>query len=85
MEQVLGRTHREGQEADHVQYDFLVGCGETLKGLARAVSGARMIEGTTGLGQKLTSACDLVVPDARREGPRFQGAPDLGMAIALED
>ena len=62
FEQLLGRTHREGQTADEVTYDIMLGCKESLLSLKSAKAGARMIEATTGLSQKLL-LCDWDVDD----------------------
>lgn len=40
-EQLIGRMHRTGQEADAVQYDFLYGCIETLEQLYKAKEEAK--------------------------------------------
>lgn len=61
-EQLLGRTHREGQTADEVSYDVLLGCRENLKAMHDARNGARMIQETTGLDQLLLN-CDWDIPD----------------------
>ncbi len=55
-EQMLGRTHRDGQEADEVEVEILLGCREQNKGFWRAVSDAIFIEQTTGQPQKLSYA-----------------------------
>ncbi|MEI6807023.1 MAG: helicase, partial [Myxococcaceae bacterium] len=52
-EQLIGRTHREGQLADKVTFDIVVACNEQLRSLHRAVSDARYIQDTTGQPQKL--------------------------------
>src|ERR1019366_1894577 len=36
LEQLLGRTHRDGQEADCVTADVLLGCKEQLQGFHKA-------------------------------------------------
>lgn len=72
-EQLLGRTHREGQKADEIVYDVLLGCRESVKSIQDAMTGARMIQETTGLDQLLLS-CDMDVgfEDDSRVGWRWQ-------------
>lgn len=63
-EQMLGRTHREGQEADEVTYELLLGCREQWEGMQQALADAEYIEHTTGQPQKLLYAdLDLPTPD----------------------
>lgn len=57
-EQLLGRTHREGQESD-VTFDVMVGCFEHADGMRRALLGADAARDTLGQSQKLLT-CDLV-------------------------
>lgn len=56
FEQLLGRTHRDGQQADTVEVDMLLGCFEHYNGWQTALSGARMIQDLTGATQKLLLA-----------------------------
>ena len=53
VEQLLGRTHREGQEEDTVYATFIEACEEQTRGIDRAVADARAIQDTTGQEQKL--------------------------------
>jgi hypothetical protein len=62
-EQLLGRTHREGQRAPEVTADVLFGCVEALDGFWRAVTDAAYAEEITGQAQKLTHADTDGVPD----------------------
>jgi hypothetical protein len=62
-EQLLGRTHREGQRAPEVSADVLLGCVESLDGFWRAVDDAAYAEEVTGQAQKLTHADTDGVPD----------------------
>lgn len=55
-EQLLGRTHRPGQFADEVTFEFLVSCREHLEALDQATNDARYIEHSTGSPQKLLLA-----------------------------
>jgi hypothetical protein len=55
-EQLLGRTHRDGQEADEVEATFLVTCPEHLESFAQARRDARYVEQTQGQPQKILYA-----------------------------
>lgn len=55
-EQLIGRTHRPGQESDEVNIEVLFACTEQMRGFERALSDARYIEQTTGIPQKLNVA-----------------------------
>jgi hypothetical protein len=68
-EQMIGRTHRDGQEADEVVVDILLGCREHYDSLQRALDGARAASDTLGHDQKLFLA-DIVIPNIEnRKGP----------------
>lgn len=56
IEQLLGRLHRHGQEADEVTGEIYRHCAEVRDGLAQAYQDARYIQETTGMRQKLLSA-----------------------------
>jgi hypothetical protein len=60
-EQLLGRTHRDGQEADEVTVDAYCGCLEMWTGFEQARADARYIEDSTGQPQKLNVA-DILWP-----------------------
>lgn len=66
VEQLLGRTHREGQEADEVEATFGFGCAEALLGFWQAVMDCTTVNAMTGGEQKVLLA-DVQVP---RESPR---------------
>lgn len=68
-EQLLGRMHRQGQEADEVIYEVLLGSIEQSNALAQALDDARYIQDMTGQAQKLLYA-DLVIPGADAIGQR---------------
>ena len=69
MEQTIGRTHRDGQEADEVIVDILLGCAEHAEAFSRALAGARAAADTLGHDQKLLLA-DLCFPSTdQRRGP----------------
>ena len=55
-EQVLGRLHRSGQEADEVNYHVVVNAEETKEAFFKAKSKAEAIEAKTGNQQKLNMA-----------------------------
>ena len=56
MEQLLGRTHREGQEADEVTVEYFVTCREHAAALTQAQADALYIEHSTGQAQKVLYA-----------------------------
>jgi len=55
-EQLLGRTHRQGQQADEVRVWVYQGTQGQRDALASGLGGARYLEGTTGQPQKLLLA-----------------------------
>lgn len=71
-EQLLGRTHRDGQTSDEVIVDVLFGCREHHDAITRAVAGARAAADTLGHDQKLILSSIDFPTDA--EVQRFQGA-----------
>jgi hypothetical protein len=69
MEQLIGRTHRDGQEADEVTVEILLGCREHADAFQRALDGARAACETLGHDQKLLLS-DILMPDTSlRNGP----------------
>jgi hypothetical protein len=62
-EQMLGRTHRDGQEADAVTVDVLLGCYEQWEVFRQACRDAAYIEATTRQQQKLCFADIDIVSD----------------------
>lgn len=74
-EQLLGRTHRDGQQADQVEVDVLVACIEHVESWERARAEAQMTADTIGDSQKMLIADKLGFPDAfeltRYAGPRW--------------
>jgi hypothetical protein len=69
VEQLIGRTHRDGQEADTVTVDVLFGCREHYDAITRAIDGARAAADVLGHDQKLLLA-DLILPNIdNRKGP----------------
>ena len=63
IEQLLGRTHRKGQEADEVSSEFCIVCKEHWEGLQQALLDAQYVQDTTGQPQKLLYA-DVEFPTA---------------------
>jgi hypothetical protein len=61
-EQLLGRTHREGQEADEVTCEVALACGEQWAAFQQSVADAHYIQDTMGTEQKLCFA-DVCMPD----------------------
>lgn len=55
-EQLIGRTHRFGQDADAIYMDCLVGCAEHLNAMRSCVATATANEQTMGHAQKLLRA-----------------------------
>lgn len=58
-EQMIGRTHRSGQEADNVHVEVLTTCPVQRQGFWQAVADAHYVQDTTGQRQKLCYA-DIV-------------------------
>lgn len=56
VEQLLARTHRDGQEEHEVTAEFVVTCQETYMALAQALRDARFAEETSGQPQRLCYA-----------------------------
>jgi hypothetical protein len=71
IEQLLGRTHRDGQEADEVCYSFVIACKEQLDGFHKAVREAQFIEQTLGQPQKLVYADKDLGSFEEKRGPRW--------------
>lgn len=77
VEQLLGRTHREGQPKDEVVAEIMLGCSEHFGSMAKALAGARMTQDVTGQRQKLLYA-DLLWPsELIAKSPRFQSNKGL--------
>lgn len=69
FEQLLGRTHRELQEADEVSFEIFVTCREYAEAFWQATDEARFVCQTIGAEQKLLYA-DVDMPDAGWSGLR---------------
>jgi len=73
VEQLIGRTHRDGQQADEVTVDILLGCREHHDAFQRALDGARATADTLGNDQQKLLLADIIVPDiSGRRGPLWQ-------------
>ncbi len=55
-EQLIGRTHRMGQQEDTVYIDWLCACSEQEEGFQQLMADAKYIQDTTGQSQKLLYA-----------------------------
>jgi hypothetical protein len=75
-EQMLARTHRDGQASPVVDVDVLFGCIEDVRGFWRAVEDSEYAEDMTGQAQKLVHAdledVEAVETAERRNGPAWQ-------------
>ena len=71
VEQLFGRTHRDGQEADEVTNDVLVTAREHLTQFWQAQADSRYEEDVTGQAQKLNYADCLMPRTVTRVGPRW--------------
>lgn len=70
-EQMIGRTHRDGQPEDEVTVDVLVGCREHLESIPRSLNSADVKADVLGFIQKLALA-DITWPNTRgRAGARW--------------
>jgi hypothetical protein len=75
MEQLLGRLHRDGQQADEVEFDVITTCAEHVGALWQAVSDCRYVQDSTGSPQKLLLAgINALTPDdlVLRRGARWE-------------
>jgi hypothetical protein len=70
-EQLLGRTHRDGQEADQVEVDVIFSCLEHVEAWERALADARMAQDMLGQPQKLLLA-DCTIPRSPSNGARWK-------------
>lgn len=71
FEQLIGRTHRAGQEADEVTVDVLLGCAEHFYGLLKVIEAAKMQKDTIGQTPKILLA-DLDMPDSIQGWPGYR-------------
>ena len=79
LEQLLGRLHRQGQQADEVEFTFLMGCYEHIDGFARALESTKTLAEVTGQTYKLAYA-DITVLGREalrnRPGARWKKQPN---------
>lgn len=71
-EQMLGRIHRDGQEAEEVSYEVLIGSYEQWSSFEQAVENAFFLQDTSGQAQKLCYA-DKVFPTTEEIATRRGG------------
>jgi hypothetical protein len=67
-QQLLARTHRDGQDADEVICDVVLSCAEHVEAMRIMLNDAQYQEDITGDRQKLLLA-DVVVPQTPKQGP----------------
>lgn len=74
LEQLLGRTHRPGQQAETVTVELIINCWEHVNTFWKSVRDCEYTEGTTGIPQKVSIAV-IDIPDVEdieyRHGPRW--------------
>lgn len=72
-EQLISRTHRDGQEADEVVVEFIASCAEHVAALRQALSDAEYVQTSHGAPQKLLLAgLDIpLVGSQLGQGPRW--------------
>ena len=74
-EQMVSRTHRDGQEADEVTFEVIMGCKEAVVGFHNAMKDAKFIQDSIGASQKLLYADVLVnslTEMSLRDGPLWK-------------
>lgn len=71
LEQLLGRTHRDLQEADEVEVEVILASKELWRGFQRALEDARYTEDTMGVAQKLLFA-DKTISDGTGTSPLWR-------------
>lgn len=75
FEQLVGRTHRPGQESDEVSVEILLTCREGYDGLNNIISQAQYVENTTGQIQKILYADkDIHSPSDIKDLAKKEGA-----------
>lgn len=74
-EQMIGRTHREGQQADEVTVEVALGCYENWRVVMQALQDAEFQERTTGQCQKLNFADAMLPTSAEIEERANSGDP----------
>jgi hypothetical protein len=72
LNQLIGRTHRTGQSAEHVSVTFCFSCGQHIDAIDRALERAKFDASLGGnQGNKLL-ACDWLVDTTRPKGPLWR-------------
>lgn len=69
-EQMVGRTHRDGQDADEVTFDVVLGCWEQWADFRQAVRDGEFSSAALGQAHKLTIA-DMEIPSDDEIGQRW--------------
>ena len=76
-EQLIGRTHRDRQPEDHVDFDVFSSCREHMAAMWQAIGNAEYVQDTTNQEQKLLFG-DVMIPTLdevdEREGPMWGGS-----------
>lgn len=70
LEQLCGRTHRDGQLEDQVEVDILFGCVEAFEAWENALAQARMAIDAMGDSQKILIS-EFPMPPMPKDGPRW--------------
>jgi len=74
LEQLLGRTHRQGQNSAEVRVEFMLNCWEHVNTFWKTVRDCEYTEATTGIPQKISMAA-MDMPDLEdlddRRGARW--------------
>lgn len=75
-EQLLGRLHRQGQDADEVVFDVLMGCREHVQGFADCLAGSEANGDLIGVSYRIRIADKIDIPDldALPKTPRWARA-----------
>jgi hypothetical protein len=71
LEQLIGRCHRDGQEADEVEIELILACREQYAGFLRALADAKYTQDSTGASQKLLFA-DITISNGQDGGPLWR-------------
>lgn len=73
-EQLLSRTHRNGQQADEVSCEVLLLCREQIAGMEQAIRDARYVHESTGAAQRLLFADKELSGLDDKRGPLWEEA-----------
>ena len=83
VEQLIGRTHRFGQEADEVTVDVLLGCREHHDAFQRALDGARAAADTLGPRAEAPARGHRHAGHLRQEGAAVAMSSPVHIAIEV--